>query len=116
MNGGGCSLCYVFTTSMCGTKNNGFPMKDRYSGFICQHSLANILYVSQRFIKLLHQPTKPLELVVLFTKRQRGNKDAYNYLDTFLHQIKADIGEPISTRYVIIISCCHGSDIYDVSC
>ena len=75
-------------------------MEDRYSGLICQHDLANILNVSKRFIKSLHQPTKPHGLVGKFTNRQKRNKEAYDYINAFLYRLKEDIGEPIATRYV----------------
>ena len=61
--------CYVLTTSVCDTTNNYLPMDYRYIGLIFQHLLANIINVSQLFIKLLHQPTKPHGLVGHFTNR-----------------------------------------------
>ena len=73
-------------------------MEDIYSGLIFQHSLANILTVSQRFVKLLHLPTKPRGLVGQFPNGQKGNKEAYGSIDDFLHQLKEDIGEAIATR------------------
>ena len=75
-------------------------MEDRYSGLICQHSLANILYVCQRLIKLLHQPTKTHGSVGQYPNRHNGNKEAYDSINTFLHRLKNDIGVPIATRYV----------------
>ena len=60
---------YFLPTSVCDTKNNDLPIEDRYSGLICQHALANIINLSQRFIKSLHQPTKPHGLVDKFPNR-----------------------------------------------
>ena len=54
INGGENGQLYVLPKSVCATTNIDFPIKDRYSGLICQYSLANILNVSERFIKLLH--------------------------------------------------------------
>ena len=71
INGGGNLRCYVLPTSVCATTNNNVPMEDRHSGLIFQHSLANILYVSQRFIKLIQQPKKPHLLVGHFPNRQK---------------------------------------------
>ena len=75
-------------------------MEDRYSVLIYQHALENILNVSQRFIKSLHQPTKPHRLVGRFPNRQKVKKEAYDYSDTFPFQLKEDSGEPIATRYI----------------
>ena len=75
VNGEGHVWCYVLSTSMCATKNNILAMKDRYSGLIFQHALANILNVSQRFINLLHRPTKPhTNLVSYLTDRRETKK------------------------------------------
>ena len=74
-------------------------MEDRYSGFIWQPALSKILNVYQRFTKLLHQPTRPHGIVGQFPNRNKGNKEAYDYIDDFLHRLKEDIGEPIVTRY-----------------
>ena len=79
-------------------------MEDRYSGLICQHALANILNVYQRFIKSLHQPTKPHGLVGQFPNIQNGNKESCDSIDAFLHQLKEVIGDPIATIYVIDIT------------
>ena len=65
---------YILTTIMRATTNNDFPMEVIYSGLVCQHALANILNVSQRFVKLLHLPTKPHGNVGQFPNRQKGNK------------------------------------------
>ena len=73
-NGGGHRRCYLLLTSMCTTKKNDLPIEDRYSGLIFQHALSNIINVSQMFIKLLHQKTKPNGLVVQLTNGQNGNK------------------------------------------
>ena len=51
ITGGGHGQSYILPTIMCATTNNDFPMEDRYSDLILQHALANILNVSQRFIK-----------------------------------------------------------------
>ena len=75
-------------------------MEERYSGIIFQDALANILNVYQKFIKSLHQQTKPHWHVVQFPRRHKVNKESYDYIDTFIHQLKDYIGEPISTRYV----------------
>ena len=83
---------------MCATTNDDFPIEYRYIGLIRQHALANILNLSQRFIKLLHQPMKPHGLVGNFTNKQKGNKEAYDPIDAFLHKLKEDIGETIATR------------------
>ena len=99
INGGGNSQFYGPPKRVCATKNNDFPMEDRYIGLICQHSLEDILNVSQMFIKLLHQPTKPPGIVGNFPNRQKWNKEAYDSVDDFLHQLKEDIGEPIATIY-----------------
>ena len=53
INGGGQGWFYVLMISLCATKNNYFPIEGRYSGLICQHALANIINVSQRFFKSL---------------------------------------------------------------
>ena len=100
INGWGHGWCYVLPTSRCDNKNIDFPMEYRYTGLICQHSIENILNVSQRFIKLIHWPTKPHRLFGQFPNRQKVNKKGYDYIDAFLCQLKEDIGEPIVTRYV----------------
>ena len=74
INGGGYRLSYVLPTSVCDTTKHYFPIEERYSGLICQHFLSNILNVSQRFIKSLHQPTRPHGLVGQFPNIQKGNK------------------------------------------
>ena len=74
-------------------------MEDRYSSLICQHALANILNVSQWFIKLLHQPTKPHVIFCQFPNIQQVNKEAYDSIDAFSHQLKDYIGEPIARIY-----------------
>ena len=99
INGGGQGQCYVLLTSMCVNTNDDFPIEDRYSGIIFQNDLANILNVSQRFIKLLHQLTEPHRLVGKFPSRQNGNKELYNSINAF-DKLKEDISEPIATRYV----------------
>ena len=76
-------------------------MEDRYSGLNCQHALENIINESQRFIKSLHQLTKPHRLVGQFPNRPKGNIEVYYYIDDFICRLKEDIGEPIATRYVI---------------
>ena len=100
INGGGHVWCYVLPKSACANTNNYFPMADRYSGLIFQHSLANILNVSQSFIKLINKPTKPRGLVCQFPNRQNGNKEAYDSIDAFIHRLKEYIREPIASRYV----------------
>ena len=100
INVGGHVLCYVLPESVCATTNNYFPMEDIYSGLICQHPLKNILNISQRFIKWLHQPTKPHILVGRFPNIKKGNKEHNYYIDAFLHQLKEYIGEPIVKRSV----------------
>ena len=50
INGGGHGRFFVLPTRLCDTKNNVFPIEDRYICLKFQHSLANILNVSQRFI------------------------------------------------------------------
>ena len=60
--------------------------------------------VFQRFIKSLHQQTKPHGLVGQFTNIQNGNKESYDSIDAFLHQLKEVIGDPIATIYVIDIT------------
>ena len=74
INGGGHSRYYVLPKKLCDTTNNDLPIEDRYSGLIFQHTLANIINVSQRFINSLHQPTKPHGLVGQFSNIQNGNK------------------------------------------
>ena len=98
--GGGHDQCYVLTTSGCATTNDDFTMEDRYSGLICQHDLENILNEFQRFIKSLHQPKKPHRLVGQFPNIKKGNKQVHDSIDTFIRQLKDDIGENIATRYV----------------
>ena len=100
MNGGGRGGFYVLPKSLCATTNKYFPIWDRHSGRICQHSLANIINVSQRFTNSLHQPTEQYALVGRFPNIQKGNKEASGSIDSFLHQLKKDVGEPIATRYV----------------
>ena len=90
----------VLLTSICATTNNFLPIEDRYSGLICQHALANILNVYQRFIKSLQQPTKPQWLAGQFPNRRKGNKDAYYSINDFICKSKEDIDEPIATRNV----------------
>ena len=99
-NGGGNGLCYVLPTNVCDTKNNYLIIEDRYRGLIYQHALENILNVFQWFIKSLHQPTKSHGLVGQFPNRQKGNKEVYDYFNAFIHQLREDIGEPITTRYI----------------
>ena len=48
---------------------------------------------------MIHQPTKPHGLVGQFPNKQKGNKEAYDYIDDFVHRLKEDIGETIVTRY-----------------
>ena len=79
-------------------------MEDIYSGLIGQHDLANILNISQMFIKVLQQPAKQHGLVGKFPIKQKGNKEAYDYIDDFIHRLKEDIGEHIATRYVRYIT------------
>ena len=100
INGGGKVQWYVLPTSVYATKNNDFPMEYRYIVLIFQHALEDILNVSQRFTNLLHQPTKPQGIVGQFTNRPKGNKEAYNYIDAFIHRLKEEIVEPIATRYI----------------
>ena len=59
-----------------------------------------ILNVSQRFIKSLRQRKKTHGLVGQFPSRQKGNKEAYYFIDAFICLLKEDIGEYITTRYV----------------
>ena len=101
INGGCHGRFYVFPTSVFDIKNNYLPMKYRYSGLICQHSIENILNISERFVKSPHQPTKRHGLVGQFPNRQKGKKEAYDSIDDFLHILKEDIGEPITKRYII---------------
>ena len=42
-------------------------------------------------------------LIGQFTNIQKRNKETYDSIDDFIHQLKEDIGEPISTRYIIDI-------------
>ena len=77
ISGGGHSRFSVLPTSVGATKIYIFPIEDRYSGLVCQHTIANILNLSQRFIKLMHQPTKPHGLVGQFPNIYRGGKEAY---------------------------------------
>ena len=100
IDGGGHVQWYVLPTGVCSTTNNYLSMDNRYSGLIFQHALANILNVSQRFIKSLCQPTKPYGHVGQFPNRQKWNKEAYDYIDYFIHQWKEDIGKPIANIYV----------------
>ena len=74
INGGGHRRYYVLLTSVCANKKNDFPIEDRYSGLIFQHYLANIINVSQGFIKLIHKPTKPHGIIGNFTRRQNINR------------------------------------------
>ena len=71
INGGENGQFYGPPKRVCATKNNDFPMEDRYIGLIFQHALEEILNVSQSFVKLLHQPTKPHGLVGKFPNRQK---------------------------------------------
>ena len=100
INGGGHGKCYVLPTRVCDTANNYLPIEDIYIDHICQHALENILNVSKKSIKSLHQLTKPHELVGQFPNRHKGNKEAYDSIDYFLHQLKEDNDEPIATIYV----------------
>ena len=86
INFGGHVQFYVLMT------NYYFPIEDRYSGLIFQHDLANILNLSQIFVKLLHQPTKPHGLVGQFPNRHKGNKEACGSIDSFFRQLKYYIG------------------------
>ena len=88
INGGGHEQCYVLPTIVCATTNNDLPMEDRYSVLIFQHALANIINISQRFIKLLHQPIKPYGLAGQFLNIPKGNKEAYYSIDDFLHRFR----------------------------
>ena len=88
INDVGHSRYYVLPTIMFANTNNCFLTKDRYSSLIFQHTLENILNVSKRFIKLLHQPTKPHGLFRQFPNKQKRNKEAYDSIDAFLHQLK----------------------------
>ena len=108
---GGHSWLYVLPKSVCATKNNDFPTEYIYSGLICQHALEDIIHVSQRFIKLLHQPAKPHKIIGEFTNSQNGNKESYDYIDDFLSLLKEDIDEPITTRYLRNIT--DNTTIYD---
>ena len=63
INDGGHIQCCVLTINVCATTNDDFQIDDRYSSLVCQHSLENIINVSQIFIKLVHQPTKPHAIV-----------------------------------------------------
>ena len=94
----------VLLTSICATTNNFLPIEDRYSGLICQYALENILNVSQRFIKSLHQPTKPHGLVGQFPNRQKESKYEYDSIDAFLYKLKENIGETIEKIYVRYIT------------
>ena len=100
INGGENGLWYVLPKSVGDTKNNYFPIEDRCSGLVFQYSLANILNLFQRFIKLLHQPMKPHGLIDQFPNRQKGNKESYYSIDDFLHRLKDYIGETIAKIYV----------------
>ena len=64
INCGGHSRCYVLPTIVSATTNNYLAMEYIYILLICKQSLANILNVSQRFIKLLHQTTNHTDLLV----------------------------------------------------
>ena len=66
INDGGHGSFYVLPTGVCATTHNDFPIEDRYSGLIYQHTLENILNVSQEFTTSLHQPTKSHGLVGQF--------------------------------------------------
>ena len=74
INGGGHGRCYVLPTSICATTNYYFPIEDIYSGIIFQYALANILNVTLRFIKSLHQPKKLHRIFDMFTNRNKENK------------------------------------------
>ena len=91
---------YFLTTIVCATTDNYFTIEGIYSGITFQNSLANILNVYKRFLKLIHQPMKPHGLVGQFPSIHKGEKETYNSIDAFLHQLKEDIGGPIATRYV----------------
>ena len=58
-------------------------MEDIYSGLIYQHSLANILNVSQSFIKLLHQSKKHADVLVVFLTDIIGTKKSMIILMLF---------------------------------
>ena len=88
---------------MCAATHNIFPIKGRYSVLKWQHALVNILNVSQRFIKSLHQPTKPHGLVGQFPNRQKESKYEYDSIDAFLYKLKENIGETIE-KYTSDIS------------
>ena len=88
INGVWHELCYSLPTYVLYNTNNYLPIKERSNGLICQHALENILNISQRFIKLLNQPTKPHGLVGQFPYREKENKEAYDSIDNFLHRYK----------------------------
>ena len=71
---------------------------------MCQHALTKILNLSQRFIKSLHQPTKPHGLVGKFPNRKKGNKEVHDSIYAFIDWLKEDIDEHIATRYVRYIT------------
>ena len=98
ISGEGHGRCCFLPTSVCATTNIVFPIEEIYSGLIYQHALENILKVSQRFIKLLHQPTKPHGLVGQFPSIQKGKQYDYDSIYAILYQLKEYIGEPIATR------------------
>ena len=52
---------------------------------------------------MLHQPKKHGP-VGQFPNRKKGNKEAYHSIDALLNKLKEDIGETITTRYVIDIA------------
>ena len=74
INVGGHGQWYILLIIMCATTNIDFPMEDRYSNFIWQHSPANILNVSQSFIKLPHQTTKLHWFFAQFSKISNKKK------------------------------------------
>ena len=88
INGGWHLQYYVLPIIVCATINNYLPIEDRYSGLICQHVIANILNISQGSMKSLHQPAKTHRLLGHFLNRHKVNKEAYDSIDAFIHQLK----------------------------
>ena len=66
-----------------------------------------------KFFSKIHQvatPKKTCGILSQFPNRQKGNKESYDYIGAFIHQLKEYIGEHIATRY---IKCITGMKIGD---
>ena len=99
--GGGHGKLYVRPTSVCDNSNHYFPIKDIYSGLICQLAVVNIIYIYISFINFIKQPTKPHGIIGQFPNRQKEkNKPmillmlfSVNYKRIFVNLLLQDISD-----------------------